>query len=79
LRGFASSLCVLCAVKKLFNRKDRKGFRKERKGNAKTPSNFSHVGIETFPKDNPDLAKKNFAAGWGHSINISLKEYLEKP
>jgi hypothetical protein len=36
------------------------------------------VGIETFPKDNPDLAKKNFIAGWDHIINISLKDYLQK-
>jgi uncharacterized protein YndB with AHSA1/START domain len=46
--------------------------------NGKTRLNFSHSGIETFPEDNPDLAKKNFVAGWDHIINISLKNYLEK-
>jgi uncharacterized protein YndB with AHSA1/START domain len=46
--------------------------------NGKTRLNFSHPGIETFPKDNPDLAKANFVAGWDHIINISLKNYLEQ-
>jgi uncharacterized protein YndB with AHSA1/START domain len=46
--------------------------------NGKTRLNFSHSGIETFPEDNPDLAKKNFVTGWDHIINISLKDYLEK-
>jgi uncharacterized protein YndB with AHSA1/START domain len=45
--------------------------------NGKTRLRFSHAGIETFPEDNPDLAKKNFVAGWDHIINISLKHYLE--
>jgi uncharacterized protein YndB with AHSA1/START domain len=45
---------------------------------GKTLLNFSHAGVETFPEDNPDLAKKNFVAGWDHIINISLKNYLEK-
>ena len=38
---------------------------------------FSHSGIETFPADNPDLAKKNFVEGWNQIIQTSLKEYLE--
>ena len=36
-----------------------------------------HQGIETFPKENPDLAKANFAEGWNQIINVSLKEYLD--
>jgi uncharacterized protein YndB with AHSA1/START domain len=46
--------------------------------NGKTLLKFSHSGIETFPDDNPDLAKANFVTGWDHIINISLKNYLEK-
>ena len=44
----------------------------------KTKLLFTHSGIETFPKENPDLAKHNFVAGWDHIISTSLKEYLEK-
>jgi uncharacterized protein YndB with AHSA1/START domain len=39
---------------------------------------LSHEGLETFPSNNPDLAKKNFEAGWTEIIGTSLKEYLEK-
>src|SRR5436190_23978481 len=39
---------------------------------------LTHKGLETFPANNPDFAKENFAAGWEHIIGISLKEYLEK-
>lgn len=38
---------------------------------------LTHRGLETFPKENPDLDAKNFVAGWNHIINISLKEFLE--
>ncbi|MES2761890.1 MAG: SRPBCC domain-containing protein [Bacteroidota bacterium] len=44
----------------------------------KTRLKLTHEGLETFPADNADFAKKNFAAGWNHIIGISLKEYLEK-
>lgn len=38
---------------------------------------LTHTGIESFPK-HPDFARSNFAAGWDHIVNTSLKEYLEK-
>lgn len=39
---------------------------------------LTHRGLETFPKENPDLAAKNFAEGWNAIINTSLKNHLEK-
>jgi uncharacterized protein YndB with AHSA1/START domain len=36
-----------------------------------------HQGLETFPKDNPDLARANFDEGWNWIIGKSLPEYLE--
>lgn len=38
---------------------------------------LTHAGLETFPSDNPDFAKENFAAGWTHIIGTSLKDYIE--
>lgn len=38
---------------------------------------LTHTGVETFPKDNPDLAKHNFEAGWNAIINHSLLGYVE--
>lgn len=38
---------------------------------------LTHAGLETFPKENPDLAKNNFVQGWDEIINTSLKNYLE--
>jgi uncharacterized protein YndB with AHSA1/START domain len=39
---------------------------------------LTHEGLESFPADNPDLAKENFVIGWNWLIGTSLKEYLEK-
>jgi len=39
---------------------------------------LTHAGLETFPADKPDFAKKNFEAGWTSLLGTSLKEYLEK-
>ena len=39
---------------------------------------LTHAGLETFPKENPDLAKHNFAEGWTDIIGRSLKEFVEK-
>jgi len=39
---------------------------------------LTHEGLETFPADNPDFAKKNFAEGWTWLIGTSLKEFLAK-
>jgi len=44
----------------------------------KTRLKLTHAGLETFPKENPDLAKHNFAEGWTDIIGRSLKEYVEK-
>ena len=39
---------------------------------------LTHEGLETFPADNPDFARKNFEEGWTWIIGTSLKEYLQK-
>lgn len=44
----------------------------------KTRLKLTHAGLETFPKENPDLAKDNFVAGWTDIIGRSLKEFVEK-
>ena len=38
---------------------------------------LTHTGIDSFPKENPDMAIGSFRKGWDHIVNISLKEYLE--
>jgi len=38
---------------------------------------LTHVGIETFPEENPDFAKSNFVEGWNEIIHVSLKKHLE--
>jgi len=43
-----------------------------------TSLKLTHEGLETFPANNPDFAKKNFAEGWNWIIGTSLKDYLEK-
>jgi uncharacterized protein YndB with AHSA1/START domain len=44
----------------------------------KTRLKLTHAGLETFPADNPDMAKKNFVQGWTAIVGTNLKEYLEK-
>jgi uncharacterized protein YndB with AHSA1/START domain len=44
----------------------------------KTTVKLTHSGLDSFPADNKDFAKENFAFGWNHIIGISLPEYLEK-
>ncbi|GAA4299102.1 SRPBCC domain-containing protein [Nibribacter koreensis] len=46
--------------------------------NKGTRVKLIHAGTETFPKDNPDLARKNFEAGWNFIIGTGLQDYLEK-
>lgn len=46
-------------------------------GENQTRLKLTHMGLETFPASNPDLAKHNFVAGWTDIIGRSLKEYLE--
>jgi uncharacterized protein YndB with AHSA1/START domain len=43
----------------------------------KTRIKLTHAGLETFPQDNPDLLRENFAEGWNFIIGKSLKEYIE--
>jgi uncharacterized protein YndB with AHSA1/START domain len=47
-------------------------------GDNQTRLKLTHLGLETFPASNPDLAKHNFVEGWTDIIGRSLKEYLEK-
>lgn len=39
---------------------------------------LTHEGLETFPANNPDFAKENFAAGWTYIIGTSLPGFIEK-
>jgi uncharacterized protein YndB with AHSA1/START domain len=43
----------------------------------KTRLKLTHEGLETFPQDNPDFAKTNFAGGWTEIIGESLKKFVE--
>jgi uncharacterized protein YndB with AHSA1/START domain len=38
---------------------------------------LSHEGLDSFPADNPDLARENFVMGWNHIIGVSLPGFLE--
>ena len=44
----------------------------------KTRLKLTHEGLETFPANNHDFAKENFAEGWTYIIGESLTGYLEK-
>lgn len=46
--------------------------------NEATKIKLTHSGIHTFPKDNPDMAKESFSAGWNEIIGNLLPHYLEK-
>jgi uncharacterized protein YndB with AHSA1/START domain len=52
-------------------------FEIEKTDKETTNLKLSHSGFETFPKDNPDLAQKNFDEGWTYILGTSLKNYLE--
>lgn len=43
----------------------------------KTRVRLTHSGLETFPANNPDFAKSNFAQGWTEIVGKSLKDYVE--
>jgi len=43
-----------------------------------TTVKLTHKGLDTFPKDNPDLVIHNFVEGWNHLIHKSLKNHLVK-
>lgn len=38
---------------------------------------LTHSGLESFPKNNPDLAKENFVKGWTAILGDSLEDYLK--
>ncbi len=44
---------------------------------GKTKLKLTHEGLESFPADNPDLKRENFAEGWTQIIDTSLKDFLE--
>lgn len=45
---------------------------------GKTRLRLSHTGLGTFPRDNADFARTNFAEGWTHIVGTSLKQFVEK-
>ena len=38
---------------------------------------LTHTGLETFPMNNPDFAKKSFMEGWTQIVGESLKKFVE--
>lgn len=44
----------------------------------KTRVKLTHEGLETFPANNADFRKENFAQGWTEIIGKSLPEFLQK-
>jgi len=45
--------------------------------NNQTLLRLTHEGIETFPKDNPDLHVNNFEKGWNEIIHQNLRKFFE--
>lgn len=45
---------------------------------SSTRLKLTHAGLETFPANNPDFAKENFAEGWTYIIGTSLPGFIEK-
>lgn len=43
----------------------------------RTRVTVNHKGIDSFPQDHPDFARKSFENGWNHLLNESLKPYAE--
>ena len=41
-----------------------------------TKLKLTHKGLQSFPSNNPDFAKKNFEMGWTDIIGRSLSEFL---
>ena len=44
----------------------------------KTRVKLTHEGLESFPSDIPDFARKNFEDGWLHIIGTSLRDFVER-
>jgi uncharacterized protein YndB with AHSA1/START domain len=43
----------------------------------KTRVRLTHEGLETFPQDKPDFAKKSFTEGWTYFVDKALKNFVE--
>lgn len=43
----------------------------------KTRLRLTHAGLESFPVENPDMAKPNFVKGWTQIVGTSLKDFVE--
>ena len=46
-------------------------------GEHATRLRLTHTGLETFPVDNPNLARNNFVMGWTEIIGKSLVDFLK--
>lgn len=44
---------------------------------SKTRLKLTHSGLETFPKDDPNMARASFAAGWTEIIGKLLPQFVE--
>jgi uncharacterized protein YndB with AHSA1/START domain len=44
----------------------------------KTRLKLTHAGLETFPANNPNFAKKNYVEGWTQIAGKSLKDFVER-
>jgi uncharacterized protein YndB with AHSA1/START domain len=38
---------------------------------------LTHEGLQTFPQNNPDFARQNFAEGWTYITGTSLANFVE--
>lgn len=47
------------------------------KAGQQTKLTVTHSGVETFPADNPHLAKENFVFGWTAIVNEIIKGEVE--
>lgn len=48
-----------------------------REDGNKTRLKLTHSGLDTFPKNNPDLASGNFNEGWKSILGDSLRNFVE--
>lgn len=39
---------------------------------------LTHSGLETFPEENTDFARKNFEGGWNEIIHKLLRQHLDQ-
>lgn len=52
-------------------------FELSRESGNRTRLKLTHSGLESFPKDNPDLAAENFKQGWMGILGESLRVFVE--